>query len=313
MAVNSSGQGYLLISPTLANDAPFAWYTINTVSNGGQATFTTTATGATSTTGVGAVTMSALPYTAAQLSGSSSDNSSVQGRMVSCGVRVWYSGTELNKGGTITAYVDPSHSNLYGETIASIGARREASVCPITEVPYEFSIYGIDSSEYEYETGQYLGNASAATYKLAASFPYSGIEWLSAADVAGSFNNGSAPAIIFFEAAAPNVSFRYEIVAHCEFVGSLAEGKTTVSTADTVGVEIVQNAASHATAEMGSSIFGAMGTSFSEGFQASLVPLARAVGYSIPTMLYQTLGRRRYGDHPALRGGLLTERGYNEL
>lgn len=53
-------------------------------------------------------------------------------RVVACGLRVRYIGTELNRGGQMIALADPSHSNMAGRTIVSLNGELETRKFPAT-------------------------------------------------------------------------------------------------------------------------------------------------------------------------------------
>ena len=105
----TTGFGYLLVNPCSALD-------------GTVATFTTPTSVMSSTTTFGAVTnlaatqLQTLPYTVAQVSDSTS---TVQARMVACGVRVRYAGTEGGRSGTIVCYEEQDHQSLSGQSYLS--------------------------------------------------------------------------------------------------------------------------------------------------------------------------------------------------
>lgn len=55
-----------------------------------------------------------------------------QGRVVSCGLRIRYSGTELNRAGTVVAFSDPTHSTINGMTPANISLEVQSRRFPVT-------------------------------------------------------------------------------------------------------------------------------------------------------------------------------------
>lgn len=233
--------GFVLLSPCLANDAVNI-YTTGT--NFGGTDMSPVVTGAltTSTGGVTPLVCSTLPYTKADLLGSGDNNAAVSGRIVSVGIRITYAGTELNKGGWGYAYVDPDHSNLWGESIATLGSREGANVIHVSSKPIELSCGPIDAQEYAYDASQYLGpGSSSAAYTLAGCYPMSGLDYISPAAQAGPYPIGSAPIAIIINSTANN-PFYVEVITHAEYIGLKCEGRTTANTCDSVGMEAVQNA-----------------------------------------------------------------------
>ena len=107
-SLGTTGFGFIQVNPCSALDAT-------------AATFTTPTSVMTSTTQLGSVTNTAasqlqtLPYNQTQVTGTTS----VQARMVACGLRVRYSGTEGGRSGTIVCYEEQDHQSLTAETYLS--------------------------------------------------------------------------------------------------------------------------------------------------------------------------------------------------
>lgn len=120
MSTGTAGNGYILWSPTLVNDANNVIYTsaANTAALGDA--LTNASYTASNVTGQ----QTKLPYTTAQLA-----SGTVQGRIVSGCIRVRYAGPEDSRSGIITMLEDPDHLALNGYTPAQIasfeGANRE--------------------------------------------------------------------------------------------------------------------------------------------------------------------------------------------
>lgn len=67
------------------------------------------------------------PYSAADML-----NENCAGRLVACGLRVRYVGTELDRGGSIYAYREPDNGSCSGSTIADILRSMQTRVMPVT-------------------------------------------------------------------------------------------------------------------------------------------------------------------------------------
>lgn len=241
MNTGTANVGFILMSPCLANDAVNI-YTTGSTFAGTDLNPVITGALTTSTTGVTPLVCSTMPYAKADLLGSGDNNAAVSGRIVSVGIRITYAGTELNKGGWGYAYVDPDHSNLWGESLTSMGSREGARVIHVDSKPVEISCGPIDSEEYAYDASQFLGPGSAsAAYTLAGCYPMSGLDYISPAAAAGPYPIGSAPIAIIINSTHAN-PFYVEVITHAEFIGVKCEGRTTANTCDTVGMEAVQNA-----------------------------------------------------------------------
>jgi hypothetical protein len=72
--------------------------------------------------------LSNAPYLETDI-GQSGNNLSY--RIVACGLRVRYTGTELDRGGTIHALVDPTHDPMLNRTIANFGAEKQTRRLPV--------------------------------------------------------------------------------------------------------------------------------------------------------------------------------------
>jgi hypothetical protein len=118
ISIGTAGVGFITFSPNagIFNDVTSAYIT--------GAAFAGTAT-ATSGTGVGAIGLTNSPFA----SGTISDISQFSARIVSAGVRVRYTGKELDRAGSVYLLEAPGHADLSaGYTITSLGAFRENTI-----------------------------------------------------------------------------------------------------------------------------------------------------------------------------------------
>jgi len=106
LALGTTGQGFLLANPVISNNAAAVLTTTNT-------SVGTASTVLGSFTGLVTSFIPNLPYSNSQLN---SVIAPMEGRMVSCGIRVRYSGTENNRNGTQYGYEDPNHATLGSST-----------------------------------------------------------------------------------------------------------------------------------------------------------------------------------------------------
>jgi hypothetical protein len=237
--VAPAGQsGYIVIFPTLCNDGAVAVYT-----NGATRVTPDTLLVDTPYTGLSNLSMSNLPYTAAQLkdNGSAGDIPAVSGRMVSLGVTAQYIGTELNRGGLTYCFTDPAHENVAGQTISDILARAETEVStPMSNRDKcTMQISAINATELEYP--DIASATSTITAAILACYPYSGGNEASSTRV----SVGASPMVFIFTnpSTTGTCTFHVEIVAHVEYVGKITEGKTTANFADELGLTRIMCAA----------------------------------------------------------------------
>lgn len=235
VAIGTQGFGWVMFSPCLANNSFFARYTTSAYALTDATAPDWAAAGSSS------IGMSNLPYTNAQLndSGAAGSIPAIQGRIVAFAASARYIGTELNRSGSVVCFSDPGHENVNGITYADILSRTEASF----EIPNsdrsecKLSVIGITDSEQTYPDIAYAPDATTAN--ILACYPFSTGNTASAATL----GTGSSPAIIMFHGVA-GMTYHVEVVVHCEYIGALAEAKTTPNTVDEIGFARIQGAAS---------------------------------------------------------------------
>lgn len=237
---------YILVTPAISSDSAFGWCTTSVYSST-LPTFSPVINGfnSTSTTGVVPFLMSNLPYTRAQTAATTSDEGTVQGRIVSVGIRVTYTGTALNEGGLITMYCDPDHDNLWGEGDATLSTRRDVRVERFKrEKKYECSLFAISPEETVYNSTR-LGGAENHHANIMINYPFSSTNYISPAAATGNFQNGAGPCLIAISPPGTTSAQAYvEVICHCEYLGVPTQARATPSTTDTVGLDVVQNALS---------------------------------------------------------------------
>lgn len=236
--VGTLGVGFVVISPTTANDAPYCWYTGPTFA-GTNASIVATGTGTTSTVGVAPAYMINLPFTRTQLNTGSSSGQTVstRGRIVSVGASASYTGTELNMGGLMYCYTDPVHASTNGADVAYLGSRFETDVANTSRDKCWLMASAVDLTELDYPSV-----TSDIRGQMASIFPYSGNAYLDQASASGQHLNGAAPMIILFTGV-PGNTVHFEFIQHSEFIGALTEGRTTPSSLDPEGAQKVMSAA----------------------------------------------------------------------
>lgn len=226
---STTNVGFIAVVPTLANDGTVAWTTTSAF-NG------TTLAG--SGAGVVPRTLPNLPWSTASLLSSSGGSvpPAISGRIVSIGVRLWYSGTELNRGGVTYALCEPNHGNLLGMDATNLGAYVECVKASVSrDKPAYVFTAGIDAEECQYPEHD---SAATAGFPDVRVYPFS-----QGAPATATSLVGAAPLAIMIVSGAPSSNFEFEIVEHVEYVGAASSAMATPSHSDANGFQMVQNAA----------------------------------------------------------------------
>lgn len=118
--VGTAGYGWVVVYPwsMAASDAAAVWYT--------GASYTGSTFAGSTTTGVTSTSPNS-PFTTSTIG----DNSAIY-RLVACGVRMRYTGSELNRGGRAIAICHPAHSTLDSMAFSDVEAYENIMSRPIT-------------------------------------------------------------------------------------------------------------------------------------------------------------------------------------
>lgn len=189
LSTGSGTWGFVLVRPEamIANDYDSVFYS--------DAFYASNVT-ATSGTGVLA-TQSNSPYSAADFDGAAGSN---KYRLVACGLRVKYVGTNLDRGGTMVGLTEPDHDTLNGHTKVQFQAYDNvSSLSPVADRWYTTRWFPVDAAEMAYQ----------------APIPAAGV----------------INACMAFLISAPSGStygvYDFEVVAHFEIVGPAARHKAS--------------------------------------------------------------------------------------
>lgn len=237
--IGTTGMGFIAISPCLGNDGIAAYYT--NVSFAGTFFQILTANNITGV-GISVVSPTNLPFTSAQLA--STVDPVVQGRMVAVGVRIQFTGTELNMSGLTYCMEHPLHQNpclnpgtTIGATNATLGTYEDCEIAALTRSPCHLTLSAKSIGETEYIPIETLYvNAASTTTGLV--YPFSngnavqngGFTYSSAG-----VNAGAPCGVIGFTGVAGQ-TVHFEIISHVEYVGLATAGRTTENPADSEGV-----------------------------------------------------------------------------
>jgi hypothetical protein len=141
-------------------------------------------------------------------------------RVVSCGLRIRYTSTELNRGGQIFALTEPSHNSVQNFSQGDINGYTETKWFPVTDRDWVTIVwYPILSYEFDFSNTFILFNPVGGAYLAQASFPM----------------------VFYITAPGTPITFDYECFAVYELNGLHIQGKT-VSHADASGFASVHSA-----------------------------------------------------------------------
>jgi len=194
------------------------------------------------------------PYASSQFLETAQGGAAVQGRLVSFGASIQYTGTVLQMGGIYYSYSSPNHENLNNSLYSTdrIGAQDETFVERITAKKQWFAMSSIDDVETSYSgpaSSLLVNNSLTGTNSV---YPYSQGYLLE--NSFGLYNPtsfsavapGGAPMVMIVNSvgipAGSSVSFEVELVQHVEFIGTATAALHTPTHSDARGFEIVQNA-----------------------------------------------------------------------
>lgn len=245
VTTDSIGSGFVLISPCLANDRAYAWCN----SSSGQMPITVATTDV-APANYAVVKMTTLPFAAMSFM-----NGSVEGRIVSVGIRVTYLGSVANMAGVIYHYSDPAHANLNFVEFSPINLIQlnETKVVRVSAKAFEVGHTLVRPEEANYtgvrEWREGTSSATGATNSvgISAFYPWSqniDINNNNTAALASAAVTNGAPCIVLaFAGTAPGSQFMVEMIQHCEYVGRSAQFGLTPSHNDTAAANVVQAAA----------------------------------------------------------------------
>lgn len=197
----TTGYGYVCARPghSAANNSTTVYYS--------DATYAGNTVEA--ATGAGMLSASTnAPFDSTQISGAASG---VSFRLVAFGLRVRYTGTELNRGGNKVCLVDPTHNTVAGRTEADLLSDPQARKLPVSRNWTSLTWQPIITAEFEFNLALF-GSAHFAVLLVSPD-----------------------PAI--------NLSFEWEAYSIIEYQGSIARAQTHTF-ADPVGFAAVQSVSS---------------------------------------------------------------------
>lgn len=237
VVIGDDGYGFVAVAPSLANDQPCIWHTNSDTFLGSVAACSADMPA----TGVGTAALSNNPYSYADFVDVSIGRYSVpvSGRIVSAGLSVEYTGTELDRAGNTVCFVDPDHQSVAGLSYSDIETRRESSyeTNAAARMKCAVSASGLTENELQYTDPSYLSNSNQ---QILTTFPYS-----QPLSTSGAYDLYlGAPMMIIWVTGVKGSTWHYEYVQHSEFIGSKCDPVLTSNVTDAKGFELVSSAAS---------------------------------------------------------------------
>jgi len=186
----------------------------------------------------------------------------LQARIVGGGVKVYYTGTELERSGLMSMYTNPGHNcAIYAPALgtpgsqnaSTLGSYQETAIVPVSREPYEYPIFPQVDQELDYFKfqGGLVGQPSAQTHFA---YPWSSGQQAQNAvpqvlnsgvvnDAGTAIIAGSCTTLLFFSGQ-PGQTIHFEIGLHCEAIGDLTEGMRSPADSDPMGVDALMAAMS---------------------------------------------------------------------
>lgn len=259
-AVGVNGLGFILLTPTFANDIPSLAFTDATFVGTDVEPFSATNV---LQTGVGLVPCTNLLHSTADFG--TGVSGTLAGRVVSAGLRVWCTAPAVAMGGTVYAFRDPRHlsaqftrSNL-PQTPASLGVRRECEIVNFDRTAIEIADFASRQDELELitQTEQKSGPGGDVSTSLMYPFSDGNFEYRNSggatvtfAVLGGAIRLGRATTVIAIQSSAGN-TFQFEYIVHCEVSGEAVQSVATRTAADIEGTQRVLSAANSAQTSTG--------------------------------------------------------------
>lgn len=251
--IGTNGIGLLILAPSPYNDVNCLWTTDATFA-GTDATWVTALN--TTATGIVAIKVSNNRFSAGSVlnNAGSQRDMPLQARLVGGGVKVYYTGTELNKSGLMSFYTNPAHQNATYNgngpaSTSSLGSYQETMICPVTREPKEYPLTPLTTTELEYYN--FTANAVSTQNGMTAfAYPWAANQVINAmglyavpSGLASLTYAGSATSIIIVTGQ-PKETVHFEYSMHVEAIGDLTEGQRVPADSDPTGVDAMMAALS---------------------------------------------------------------------
>jgi len=252
--VGTNGVGFLHIAPSPYNDVNVLWAT-TAAFTGTTAEFVLSS--AALQPGVTALRVPNNRFAASAVvnTAATQRDMPVSARLCGGGLRLYYVGTELNRGGLVSVYTNPTHQCVaYGTggntDSASLGALQETAIFPVSREVYEYPMTPLKTEELEYYTF-HQSSVGVAGAQTAFAYPWSAGQAAQRGDgsttvsgMAAAQPAGAVTTVVLISGAVPGSAIHFEYGMHCEAVGDLTEGQRLPSDSDPMGVDAMMAAIS---------------------------------------------------------------------
>lgn len=239
VTIGTLGIGWILITPSLANDTP----SIYTTQSGytGQVCNVLSANN-TLNVGVSRQTHNG-PYSAASFVVNNAVTNNVYGRIVSAGCRIQYTGTTLNESGLFYCLQEPDHNSVAGASVTDISRYDSADIHAVSRDPCMINTYANDDQETQ------LVEATSTTLNAVYPFCQARSGFNIGFNGTGNFTDTvsgvsvGAPVSVIMFTGVTGQTFHVEYIAHMEYAGPAASALTTAVDSDPAGTFKVITAA----------------------------------------------------------------------
>lgn len=270
--IGTQGIGYVVITPSLSNDAPCMYVTTAAFTGTNNLPLTVTA-GIAALTAGWQMAYTNSPYPTSRflpnVTNSGFYNNVLAGRMVSAGTSVEYTGTVMNMGGLLYCLTEPVHNNLMGVSIGGLAGYTDCDIKRVSDKKCWLVSFGQNDTECSYSSPATSSAAAFVAQNVSAAgvpmtnliYPFSkGEQMIECLQGPTTYTDASGASDINFLAGmaaqtsvigitgVPGNTFQVETVMHIEYVGALAQAFVTPSHRDPAGLAIVQQALSIAPA-----------------------------------------------------------------
>lgn len=246
--IGSGGLGFLLITPTVANDMPTGYVTKNgyassvingpayNTANGGSCTPTP-------------IFMPQLPYDNSTLLRSDDETlvrNLVESRVISCSAKLMYTGTDLNMSGQYYVYGDQNGDTISGQqhsdgfdasmaySIDTLSTFEATEIMQANRKGAQILILPPNHEALDYTKQNYSDVRRVYPFSVNQRSNWNGIYV-------------GAPANVIAITGVAGQPFYYEIVTHIEYVGTkVPQSEMTENLSDVVGMDIVNSILSRA-------------------------------------------------------------------
>lgn len=263
VALGTTGIALVYMVPSLSSSIPSIYITNGTWAGATNQPFATSATlgsaGVASTLNAGWVGINHNgPYNSGVLLNALINNigtlSSVQGRMVSAGIRSQYTGTTLNESGLMYCYHDSAHQSVSGATASALGGYGDLNIEGVSRKPCTLVAHAVDEDEQGFSTNNdttvsfanILYPYSQGSSRWAATIGGSSVVTAGVLDAsvqAGWIVPVGSPIACMLLTGVAGQTFHLESIFHMEYAGFVAAPMLTPVMADVQGAAMCRTAA----------------------------------------------------------------------